>query len=88
MTSDIILAVDGCHGIHVPSRFFVKFPQFLDRLNDNEQEIISNPEHEHYWDVWDDFVRDFKVSNDGKNWRIMLSDGDVFFVSDDYKTEN
>lgn len=82
MTNDTIqLAVDGSFGIYVPKRFFERFPQFLEHLNDEDQDIITNPEHEHYFEVWDQFVSTFEVVKDGNRWSIYQDD-DVFFVSE------
>lgn len=83
----IQLAVDGCWGIYVPQRFFERFPQFLDRLNEEDQDIINNPMHEHHFEVWDDFVRNFEVMKDGARWFIW-EDGDVFFVSEHHQFNN
>jgi len=85
MTNDTIqLAVDGSFGIHVPKRFFQRYPQFLEHLNEEDHAIIENPEHEHYWDVWDQFVQDFRVIKDGVRWFIHR-DVDVFFVSEHHQ---
>jgi hypothetical protein len=81
MTNDTIkLAVDGAHGIHVSKRFFELYPQFLERLNDEDKKIITNPDHEHYNEVWDDFYRNFSV-----RLHTDSGDGDVFFVRDDHE---
>lgn len=85
MTNDTIqLAVDGSFGIYVPQCFFERYPQFLEHLNEKDHAIIENPEHEHYWEVWDQFVSNFTVINDGVRWFIH-QDGDVFFVSEHHQ---
>lgn len=82
MTNDTIqLAVDGSFGIYVPKRFFERYPQFLTHLNEEDHAVVSNPEHKHYWEVWDQFVQNFRVIKDGVRWSIY-EDGDVFFVSE------
>lgn len=88
MASDTIqLAVDGSFGIYVPERFFERFPQFLDHLSEDEKKIINNPDHEHYYEVWDHFVSNFEVIKDGDRWFIH-QDGDVFFVSEHHQFDN
>ena len=84
----IKFAVDGVHEIHVPKRFFELYPQFLERLNDEDKEIITNPDHEHYFEVWDDFYRNFSVrlhTDSGDHRWILYQDEDVFFVRDDHE---
>lgn len=83
----IQLAVDGSFGIYVPQRFFERFPQFLEHLNEEDQEIITNPKHEHYFEVWDYFVSTFEVIKDGHRWFIHQDD-DVFFVSEHHQFDN
>lgn len=80
----IQLAVNGLWGINTPKRFFERYPQFLTHLNEEDHDIISNPEHEHYWEVWNQFVQDFRVVKDGDRWSIY-EDGDVFFVSEHHE---
>lgn len=77
----IQLAVDGSFGIYVPKRFFERYPQFVEHLNEEDQAIIENPEHEQYWEVWDHFVTHFEVMKEGVRWTIYQDD-DVFFVSE------
>lgn len=77
----IKLAVDSVHGINQPKRFFERFPQFLDRLDDEAKTIMNDPYHDQYWDVWDEFSRSFEIMVDGVTWRIV-EDGDIFFVAD------
>jgi hypothetical protein len=84
MSDDTIkLAVDGCWGIYVPQRFFEMYPQFLEHLNNGDSDIISDVNHEHYWDVWDEFTSNFVRVVGPHRWSIY-QDSDVFFVRDDH----
>lgn len=83
----IQLAVDGVHGIYVPKRFFEMYPQFLEHLNEDDQYIINNPEHEQYWHLWEYFVDNFHVIKDGVRWSLYC-DNDVFFVSEKHEFNN
>lgn len=87
MRITIQLAVDSLWGINTPKRFFEQYPQFLTHLNMEDQAIIENPEHEAYWDVWNQFVSDFRVIKYGDRWSIY-EDGDVFFVSEHHQFDN
>jgi hypothetical protein len=77
----IKLAVDSVHGINQPKRFFERYPQFIDKLDEEAQTIINDPCHDQYWDVWDEFSRSFEVMVEGITWRIV-EDDDIFFVAD------
>jgi hypothetical protein len=85
MSITIQLAVDSIWGTNTPKRFFERYPQFLTHLNEEDHDIISNPEHEHYWEVWDQFVSNFTVMKDGDRWFLSLDEGDVFFVSEHHQ---
>lgn len=80
-TDTIQLAVDGLHGHYIPQRFFQLYPQFLDHLNEEDHAVIKDPEHEHYYEVWDHFVTHFEVVKDNVRW-FLYCDDDVFFVSE------
>lgn len=87
MTQNTIqLAVDGSHGIYAAKRFFELYPQFVDRLDADEELIMQDPEHEHHSDTWERFVNDFEVMVDGTRWYIW-EDGDIFFVSENHDFE-
>lgn len=86
-TESIILAVDGIYGRYVYKRFFERFPQFLERIEPSERHIVTDPDHQDYCDVWDDFYRDFEVMKDGIRW-YLFEDGDIYFVSEDYNWDS
>ena len=68
--------VDGSRGQCVPQVFAERFPEWLD---DEEQEILmSGPEHELYWDVWDEVS--YKEYADQSLY--LGESGDVFIISD------
>ncbi len=80
-TDTIQLAVDGSHGRYAAKRFFELYPQFVDRLDADEEIIMQDPDHEHHLEVWDEFVSNFEVIEEGVRW-FIYEDGDVFFVSE------
>lgn len=84
-------AVGGQAGRYVPQRFAEKYA-----LPDEDREILldgpctdwnqPNEEiNEHYFDVWDDVLRGFKVEDEdfGTEVFFMQRSGDVFAVRDD-----
>lgn len=77
-----ILLIDGCMGIYVPQRYAVKYPHLIESIfTDNTLEILlAGPEHEHYWEAWDDVLR-APITFDGKKWRLE-QDEDLFAIRD------
>jgi len=86
MSDTRVLAVDGLYGHYVPKRFFERFPQFLEHVEDADQRILQCPDHSDYFETWDLFVRYFEVMKDGKRWHLE-QDGDLWFVSEDDNRE-
>ena len=68
--------VDGHHGQYTPQVFAERFPEWLD---DEEQEILlSGPEHELYWDVWDEV----SYKEYAEESLYLGESGDLFIISD------
>ena len=68
--------VDGILGAFAPKVFAKRFPSWLD---DEEQEILlSGPEHELYWDVWDEV----SYKEYAEESLYLGESGDLFIISD------
>jgi len=81
--------VDGAHGIYVPQEFARRInPEEWDGISqENLDTLLSGPDHEDYWDAWDDVERDATMTDDrGRTWRLM-QDGDLFMIREDYEVE-
>ena len=84
----IKLAVSDKWGRYITKRFFEQYPQFLDHLNEEDREAALDPEHDHHFEIWEEFERDFEVTDsDGHKWRVC-TDGAVFFVREDHVWDN
>ena len=70
------LAVDGYHGIYIPQTFAERFPDWLD--DDEKDILLSGPEHEEYWDVWNNVS--FREHEEQSLY--LGESGDVFIISD------
>lgn len=81
MTHDgAILLVDEVHGINIPRWFAVKYDAASWGISDGDIEILrAGPEHEHYWDAWDDILRDARHHYDDRTW-CLYQDGDLWAV--------
>lgn len=82
-----ILLIDGAAGIYVPMRFYENFDFAAWGLKSDDYRDLSHPENEHYWDAWDDLLRDAKhLDENGVEWTLEQDD-DLFAVSDDAETD-
>lgn len=77
-----LLLIDGSAGIYVPNRFYKNFDfgaWGLDKTNFAELESVD---HEHYWDAWDELLRDAKhIDDEGTTWFLEQDDA-LFAVSE------
>ena len=72
--------VDGHYGIYVPQSFAGRYDMNAWHVSPEDAKILlAGPDHEFYWDAWDDVLRDAYYERNGK--RITLEqDGDLFAV--------
>lgn len=74
------LLVSDHHGIYVPQVFaeIARRDLFGDSISAEDWAILSaGPEHEHYWDVWDEVLNSAETEDGVSLWQ----DGDLFAVS-------
>lgn len=81
------LLVDGAAGIYVPRQFVDRFDPTAWAIDPVDAAILRDPEHEHYWDVWEDVLRDARHF-DGHNYWYLSQDDDLFAVRDDHEWED
>lgn len=78
---DSILLVDGNSGIYVPQSFVEAYDAAEWGISPEDESILNaGPDHEHYWDVWDDVLRDASYTDDNGNVWHLWQDGDLFAV--------
>ena len=82
--------LDGCFGIHIPKSFVVSCDhEELIKSGASVDDIAivrSGPDHEHFWEAWDNILRDVSWEEDGHTWTLH-QDGDLFEVRDDHEWE-
>jgi len=82
------LLISDSMGIYIP-QLFVR--HFLDKipkgqLNHEEQAILSNPDHEHYWEVWAGvlqnvtLVDNFDLPESKQHRYYLYQDGDLWAI--------
>jgi hypothetical protein len=74
--------VDGSWGIYVPQRFCERYKK-IDSVSQDDWDIcLFGPEHELYWEAWDEILNDWtfeETDSNGGVWKIYISqDGDLF----------
>lgn len=70
-----VLLVDGCAGIYVPQRFAQNYDmRFWGVSVEAEAVLLSGPDHEDYWEVWDEVLMECGVGGDWRLWQ----DGDLW----------
>ena len=78
MPEPILLLTDA-NGIYIPKYFSEMFPDLLD---DDTKEVLSNPENEWYWDVWEDIINyhPVELEDDDGNKYFLYQQGDLWAI--------
>ena len=79
-----LLYINDAHGIYVPKVFVEKSKAEnlkFEGVDDNVlAELLIGPDHEHYWDAWDEVCRNATViTQDGVTYSIF-QDGDCWLI--------
>ena len=83
----IKLLIDGAAGIYVPRNFYEHYDLPTWGLDVSQFSDLSDPDKEHYWDAWDEALRDAKYTDDeGHTWTLHQDDS-LFAVRDDHVFE-
>lgn len=78
--------LDGQHGIYIPQLFAKLYPEFVN--GEDKEILIAGPEHEQYWDAWDDVLNYAEWKDDeGNKWTLYQND-DLFAVREDFEWED
>jgi len=72
--------VDGARGIYAP-QFFAECYGLEWGLSQEDMDILlAGPDHEFYWEAWDDVWMGVTLELDGKTWHLHCDCGDIFMV--------
>lgn len=84
-SAKIACILDGARGIYIPQAFVNGFDLKKWHVSKDDADILKEgPDHEFYWDTWDDVLSRAWLK-DGKHKWTLYQDGDLFIVRDDYK---
>jgi hypothetical protein len=86
MSLGLELLLSDSRGIYIP-RDWATYCQDMDNVTAEDMEILkTGPEHEHYWEAWNDVLQNaFSVVN-GKVWRLW-QDGDLWAYCEELMTD-
>jgi hypothetical protein len=82
----IALLLDEACGVYIPHKFVENFDLTewgIDEDSDVVAVLREGPEHEHYWDAWDEVLRDARYDAG----HTLHHDGGLFAVCDDKMTD-
>jgi hypothetical protein len=76
---ETLCLIDGLWGIYVPQRFADDYtPAEWNYSADDAAILLAGPDHESYWEAWDDVTRDaYHLDKKGRRWTLS-QDGDLF----------
>ena len=77
----IELLLTDARGIYIP-RDFTDLTEFHDSVTEGDREILADPEHEYYWEVWENVLNTAYAVINGVRWTIY-QEGDLWAVRDD-----
>jgi hypothetical protein len=80
----IKLLIDEAAGIYIPRNFYENFDFASWNLKGDDFLELSSPDNEHYWEAWDDLLRQAEHHDyEGRVWTLH-QDGSLFAVRDDH----
>jgi len=86
MSMGLELLLDGRRGVYIP-RDFAMFIQDMDNVTEEDKQILSaGPDHQWYWETWDDVLGKASSNINGKIWRLY-QDGDLWAYCEELMTD-
>lgn len=89
MTSAINLLVSDSAGVYVPQVFCEKFDlaRWSGIRDEDIATIEAGPEHEWYWEAWNDILNSATYTEDGHTY-MLWQDGDLWAISVEQMTDD
>ncbi len=79
--------LDGARGIYIPQAFIECYGDWKGITKENKAILETGPDHEHYWETWDEVLLDAYFINDNGKWTLH-QDGDLFIIHEDFDFDN
>ena len=84
--SGMELLLSDNRGVYIP-RDFAMHIQDMDNVTEKDKEILSaGPDHDWYWETWDDVLSKATSTINGKIWRLH-QDGDLWAYCEELMTD-
>ena len=83
--ADIGVLFDSASGIYIPLRFAEEMDRHYvqwDATDEDWTALLAGPDHESYWDVWQDVLDNARLVMRDKKLVRLFQDGDVFYVDE------
>ena len=83
------LYADSQRGVYIPKEFAETYNRSLWQGIDKDDidVLCAGPEHEQYWDAWDNVLNNAKVVGDDGYTYILYQDGDLWVICYERITE-
>lgn len=89
MDKMLAILLDGSVGIYLPREFAKHFAKDWQGIDPDDLEILrAGPDHEWYWETWDDVLATASYADDDGHTWTLFQDGDLFAVRDDHEFED
>jgi hypothetical protein len=76
------LLLDGNRGIYIPKQFIDTYGvNEWEGITQEQRDILSNPEHEDYFEVWQEVLENAFIIEDGIK-HTLYQDGDLWLVAE------
>ena len=81
------LLLSDARGIYIPRDFAEGFDMDKWHVKTHDAEILKNPEHEWYWETWDNVLNYAYYLDDNGNQFDLIQDGDLWAYCFDLMTD-
>lgn len=82
--ANMLLWLGDNRGVYIPQHFSESFAdraKSVAGVSDETWRILeSGPDHEWYWEAWDDVCRDARVTDDNGQQYFVYQDGDCWLI--------
>lgn len=76
--SSVELLLSDARGVYIPRDFATGFDMAAWHVKPDDAEILANPDHEWYWEAWNDVLNyAYYIDNEGNKYHLM-QDGDLW----------
>lgn len=83
----IIHFLSDARGIYIPRDWMQSIdPDYWLPVSDEDKLILSDPDHEYYWDTWHDIEQSqYTMDTNGNRW-TLYQDGDLWLICPELMT--